>query len=219
MIKRGHLAAWLLRGVSSAFLAWRLLSLNRSYPASELVQAGFGAEAWTWEQVITQSLIFAMALIVLWGMCLQARRQPASASRTLLAVLVAAGSAIVFVLAGSLTIGQLMRVATAALGGCGCAVFLLRIKHGLEAAPGPWLAIWCGLMLLAFLFVEGGMTSAQVALLVVSFVAAHTALPHSLRWQIGFRTVACLLPLALTLAVNDFTSSPQDQNPYQDWSS
>ncbi len=95
MIKRGHLAAWLLRGVASAFLAWRLLSLNRSYPASELVQAGFGAEAWTWEQVITQSLIFAMALIVLWGMCLQARRQPASASRTLLAVLVAAGSAIV----------------------------------------------------------------------------------------------------------------------------
>ena len=142
----------------------------------------------------------------------------------LLVLLVATGAAAMLALSGSLTTGQLLDVVAAAMGGCGAAALLLRVESGPEAAPGPMIAAVGGLLMVAYLFVDG-VTPIRVALLVVSLAAALTVLPPSRRWQIGFCTAACLVPLviAVAMAASEFAAAPSapdlqpEANPYLNW--
>jgi len=223
--KRSQLAAWPMRAAASGFLGWRLLSLHKNYPTSELVQAGLNDSAWSWAQVTAAIAGIAATVLLLWRLSLAAKDQPAPVCRTLLTILVATGGAAMLALSGSLTIGQLMGVAAAALGGCGAAALLLRVGQGPEAAPAPLIAVMGGLWLLAYLFIEGGVTLTQVALLVASLAAALSALPLTKVWQIGFRSAACLVPLAIAVAMaaSDFAATqsiPETKpaaSPYQNW--
>jgi len=227
--KRGRVVAWPLRAAACAFLPWRLLSLHRDYPTSELVTAGLSEEAFSWADVFLGVSGFALGMLVLWRAALAAQDQAAPVCRSLLVMAVAIGLAVIVALSGSLTTGQLIGVVAAAVGGSGVAAVLLRICSGPEAASGPLLAAVGGLFLVAHLFIEGGIDPLVAALLGVSLVAALSGLPKSERvprcWQTTVRSAICLVPLvvAVALAGWDFAATqslsaaePQG-NPYLNW--
>lgn len=228
--KQGRVVSWFLQFAACAFLPWRLLSLHKDYPTSELVKAGFNESPWSWTDVIAMIAGTVVIGMVLWRASLAAKDQPLPVLRSTLVMFVAVGTAAMLALSGSLTMGQLLGVVAAAVGGCGMATLISKIGRGPEAAPGPMLAAIGGLLWLAYLFIDEGVSPARAALVVVSLGAALTALPRTERmsvgWQIGLRSLLCLVPLvaAVVLAGQDFAatqaapeSSPEEVNPYLNW--
>ena len=226
--KRGKRASWLpFTGVAS-FLTWRMLSLHKDYPTSELVVAGFNESPWTWTDVALMIVGATLVMLHLWGLAKAGERQSAPVMRSVLTMLVAVGGAAVLALSGSLTTGQLMGVVAASLGGSGLTAWILRIEAGPEAAPAlPQVAI-VGLLLVAALFIEEGITFSKAVLLIASLLMAMSVLPNRKKWQLGLRPIACLVPLAMVVAMAgmEFATSQipaesevptEEVNPYSNW--
>lgn len=223
--KLGALTAWALCAAAGAFTTWRLMSLHRDYPTSELVKAGFNESPWTWSLVGWTIVAVAVGLLIAWRITTSSRGAPASVWRSVLVTIIAVCAAAFLALTGSLTTGQLFGIMAGTIGGCGVAAWVAGVKSGPEAAPGPLLGLFLTLLMMALLYIEGGPSAGRLALVASSLVLALVWLPASKKWQIGVRTVICLAPvvIALVLAAQDFSAPettdevPDSDNPHLNW--
>lgn len=216
-----RLSAWVLRFALCAFLPWRLLAGSSYLPKRDSSSLGFDTGAWSSSTAVAWVGGIAGLLLVSWiaGYLQTGDKQPLGKLRSLLATLVALGSAITLALSGSIVYGQLAGLVAACLAGCGIASGL-RVELGPEAAAGPLVTAFGGTLVLAHFFSDLRLSGA-VLLLISATTAIGWLMPAqriSFRWQAALRCAACLLPLtiAIAMAASDYsaTQAEAQTNPY-----
>ena len=213
--------AWTLRVAWCLWLPWRLLAGSVYLPSTAEV-VGFDTGAWSTLEA-TAWLGGAGGLLALaWLALRHAPEQTLPRLRSSLATFVALGATATIALSGSLTIGQLMGVLTAALIGCGIAAGALRLESGPESAAGPLLAAYGGVLVIGrFLFdPELPLQHAGMLLLALVVAVGWIAPPKLLSARIHglLRIAICLTALVLTVipAARDFAAAQaeSESNPY-----
>lgn len=218
---KGAVLAWILRVAGCVVLPWRLLA-GSVYLPHEAQEVGFGSSCWSWLEAIAwlsgTSTLLLMAWMALW----YAPKQTLPRLRSSLATFVALGATATIALSGSLTMGQLLGVLTAALVGCGVAASALQLESGPESAAGPLLAAFGGVLVIARFLLDPELPLPYSIILLLALVAAvgwicpPSRLPG--RVHAAVRIALCLVALALTTvpAAQKFAASQAESetNPY-----
>jgi len=219
--KSGRVIAWLLAGMLCVLLPWRLLAGSAYLPSVSSVEASYdGAGAWSSFETMVWLGGIGATLFVFWFGAEFDGKSDAWRLRGLLAAVVALGAALTLAMSGSITYGQLLGVLTAALAGSWVVAVMLRLESGPEAAAGPLVAIFGGVLVLAHFYSELKLLSAGMLLFAMA-VAIGGWLPEaklSCRGKLALRCFLCLIPLAIvvTLAAMDFSATQAEvqRNPY-----
>lgn len=197
--------------------------------AQQLRAAGFGDDAITGSGAALVLAAIAAGLLAAWWLWRQAEGVGFARTRSLLSIVATTGAAATAALTGALVYGQALGVLAAALGGCAATAWFVGEKAGPEAARGPAILIFGGLVAAAACY--SALPPWQAAVLAAAFVLPVGWLPGSdgLRpaGQVALRTALCLLPLTLATwrAVDDFIANEQQQkqeqvdDPYSDYQS
>ncbi len=216
--KRGPALAWLLRAALCLFAPWRFFQGSAYLPLVALPDFGFETLEWSTTEAATQIGAIGAMLLFAWFALRVAKEPDGLRTRSALAVVVALGAAITVALSGSLLYGQLLGVLTAALAGTGLASAIVGTQRDPEAAAGPLVLAYGGLLLLANFYAE--LTTLHTALLLVAMLTAIGWLPRakklSPRAHAIIRTLLCLAALgtAVSLAAIDFAATQNATNPY-----
>jgi hypothetical protein len=202
--------------------------LWNKYRASEQLRAaGFADDAISPGGAALILAAVAAGLLAAWWLWRQAEGAPLARTRSLLAIIATTGAAATAALTGALVYGQALGVLAAALGGCAAAAWILGETSGPEAARGPTLVIFGGLVAAAACY--SALPPWQAAVLGAAMVLPVGWLPGADRMrplrQVVLRLALCLLPLTLVVwrAVDDFIANEQQQkqeqedDPYSDY--
>lgn len=211
--------AWVLRGVWCCLVPWRLLAGSVYLPRTE---SSFNTSAWsTWEAIAwLGGASVLLALVWLAMRWMPQRTLPRL--RSSLSTLVALGATATVTMSGSLTMGQLLGVLTATLVGCGVVAATFRLERGPEAAAGPLLAIYGGVLVIASFLLSPELPLFYTAMLLVALIAAVAWIdPPAWLSKRGYALVRigiCLTALALTVipAAREFAASQAESanDPY-----
>jgi hypothetical protein len=223
--KKAIVLSWVLRVGWCFWLPWRLLA-GSVYLPSAAEDLGFDTGAWSTSETAAWLGGVGGLLVLAWLALRQASTESLPRLRprlqSSLATFVALGATATITLSGSFTIGQLMGVLTATLVGCGIAAAALRLESGPEAAAGPLLASFAGVLVIArFLLVpELPLYYAGMLLLALVVAVGWIAPPKllSARFHSLVRIAVCVAVLALVVvpAARDFAASQavDESNPY-----
>jgi len=217
---RGSLLAWILRVALCVLLPWRMLDGSAYLPATTLLNTDFDIGAWSRSEAIGWLGGMGAVLLASWFAVRGCGEKSLSWLRFSLATFVALGGAATLAMSGSLSYGQLLGVLAATLVGCGLMTTILHLDSGPEAAAGPLLLAFGGVLVLAYFYSELKLLNAVLLLLAmiaaVGWVAGSQKL--SQRGHASLRCVICLTALAaaVSLAAMDFTASQAEtqNNPY-----
>jgi hypothetical protein len=219
--KREAGLAWVLRGIWCCLLPWRLLAGSVYLPPSEL-NVDFDTGAWsTLEAIAWLGGASALLAFVWLAMRLMPERM-LPRLRSSLTSLVALGATATISLSGSLTTGQLLGVLNATLVGCGIVAAALQLERGPEAAAGPLLAVYGGVLVIARFLLSPELPLFYTSMLLVALIAAVAWIDPpawlSKRGHALVRVVICLAALALTVipAAREFAASQAESanDPY-----
>lgn len=216
---------WALRAVLCAWLPWRLLA-GSVYLPKEQFDFGFETQAWSSAEAMVWIGCAAVFIGLFWLSAKFASENTLPRLRASLATLVAFGGTATIALSGSLTTGQLLGVLTAALVGCGMAAAAWRVEQGPEAAAGPLLVAFCGVLIIARFLLSPELGLATTLLLLAAIYPAigwiGPAGKPSIRWQFALRTLICLVAVGACIvpAAREFAASQAQEsaNPYQNYS-
>lgn len=212
---------WILRLAWCSFFPWRALA-GSVYLPETAPAANFDTGAWT----ITEACFWlggsSALLAICWWLL---RRMPAGSLprlRSTLTSLVALGAAATVAFSGSLTTGQLLGVLAAALVGCGMVAAVLRLERGPEAAAGPLVATYGGVLVIAAFLLSPELSRFATLMLLAALIAAVGWIdpPHWLsgRGLAAVRIAVCLAALAAAIipAARDFAHAQAESasNPY-----
>ena len=209
--KQGRVVAWVLRVALCVCLPWRLLAGSIYLPKATATANPFNTSAWSTVESISWLGGIATVLTCLWGLWL-ASRDHAPRVRSILTVLVLFAAAITLALSGSITYAQLLGALVATLTGCTIASSYWKLERGPDAAAGPILMAFGGVLVLAHFFAE--LKLLYAVLLVVAFAVAGSWFFPGKSWSTLLRCAICLVlvGLAVTLAGMDFAEA--QNNPY-----
>lgn len=211
MGKRGVWVGWLFRIGLCGLLPWRLLVGSAYLPRGN----SFGNDAWTTSEAVGWLTIIAVVLVGVWQFW-RTGRNDAPRIRSLLGALVACAAAATLALSGSLTYGQIVGVLTAALVGCGVASAFLKLDRGPDAAAGPLVIIFGGMIVLAHFFAE--LKLSYAAALIVAYALAGGRFFPKWRYANVVRGVCCIAVVGavVTMAAMDFAAAQAEaaDNPY-----
>jgi hypothetical protein len=211
--------AWVLRGVWCCFLPWRLLSGSVYLPRT---QSSFNTAAWSPLEAIAWLGGASVLLALIWLAIRLMPERTLPRLRSSLSTLVALGATATITLSGSLTTGQLLGVLTATLVGCGMVAAALRLERGPEAAAGPLLAVYGGVLVIARFLLSPELPLFYTSMLLVALITAVAWIDPpawlSKRGHALVRFVVCLAALALAVipAARDFVASQAESSndPY-----
>ncbi len=214
---RKAIAAWAGRTAACILLAWRMLSLHRDYPTSELVRAGLSDTPWTWPGVAGACAALAAVGVGVWQWMAASRSRPHAWVRAALVTAAAGGAAMTLALSGSLFYAQLLGALAAALGGAAVAMLATRTAGGPGLAPGPTLAAFGGLLMMAVLFTDDAMGIGPAAVLLAALALGAGPLPAKIPTRVAesLRVVACLALIGgvVGIAASRFAASIEPQEP------
>ncbi|TWU30238.1 hypothetical protein [Bythopirellula polymerisocia] len=213
--KQGRVTAWLLRVALCVFLPWRLLTGSVYLPNATAVPNPFDTGAWSTFKAICWLGGIAAMLTSLWGLFLAARDH-APRVRSILTAMVALAAAITLALSGSITYGQLMGVLVATLTGCAIASIYWKLERGPDAAAGPILMAFGGVLILAHFFAELKMLYALP--LVLAFTLAGGWFFPGKRWSNPLRCAVCLILIAVVVILAGIDFAEAQNNPYAGYS-
>lgn len=205
---------WAIAAPLCAAAPWWLLS-GKYRAAQQLRDAGFADDAITPAGAAIVLALIAAATLVAWALWQGAEGLPLPKTRTLLAILATVGAAATSALTGSLAYAQAFGVLAAALGGCAVAAWILGDKSGPEAARGPVLLLYGGLLALAVCY--SSMLPWHAGTLAAALALSVGWLPRAARWrptpQAAFRMALCLALLGVVIwrAGVAFAASQQQQ--------
>jgi hypothetical protein len=175
---------------------WLLLGKYRA--SQQLVEAGFAENAISRGAAAAVLAAIAVATLAIWVLWSAASSASLPKTRSLLAIIATVGAAMASVLTGSLVYGQAFGVLASALGGCAATAWLLGVAAGPEAARGPALLLFGGLLALAAVYSK--LPPWQAAALAAAFVLPVGWLPgRRPAVQASVRSVLCVVPLAVVL--------------------
>lgn len=195
--RRGPGIAWVLRVGLCVFVPWRLLAGSRYLPKIA-PPPDFDTGAWTLFEAGAWIGFLAAVLLVVWSF-VRAASTEVPKLRSSLAVLAALATSTTIALSGSLTYGQLMGVLVATLAGCALLSWYLKLDRGPDAAAGPLVIAFGGVLILAYFF--SSLNSLQAALLLVAFaVGAGWFFPQK-KWSTPARCAVCLISAAVAVAL------------------
>jgi hypothetical protein len=175
--------------------------------------AGNVAQRWTALERIAYLLLLAATLGLIWLLLGSTRDEDQPFVRTMLFVVVAAGTAVVVSLSGVLVYGEFSGAAAAAIAGTALGIILGagRISGvwrqslvGLSGAAGVVAFSLGGLIILGHFY--GSLSALNALLLFISLAAAGGPLPEVIQrgpeWRAAIiRAAASLVPLAVALVI------------------
>ncbi|MEM9352240.1 MAG: hypothetical protein AAGA92_04435 [Planctomycetota bacterium] len=215
-----RVGTWLGRAAVCGALAWRMLSLHRDYPTSELVRAGLSETPWSWTGIAVACAVLIAIGLCLWQMMASSRSRPHAWILAGLAAAAAGGAGATLALSGSLFYAQLLGALAATLGGTGVAMLATRTAGGPGSAAGPILAGFCGLLLMAVLFTDDAMGIASATVLLTALTLGTTALPAKIptRAAESVRAVVCLalIGAVVGIAASRFAASIEPVQPTEE---
>jgi hypothetical protein len=223
--KKAVILSWVLRVGWCFWLPWRLLA-GSVYLPSAAEDLGFDTGAWSTSETAAWLGGAGGLLVLAWLALRQAPTESLPRLRSSLATFVVLGATATITLSGSFTLGQLMGVLTATLVGCGIAAAALRLESGPEAAAGPLLASFAGVLVIARFLLVPELPLYYAGMLLLALVAAvgWIAPPKLLRARFHslLRIAVCVAALALVVvpAARDFAASQavDESNPYLNYS-
>jgi hypothetical protein len=206
--KNGSIAGWVLRFALCGFLPWRMLAGTKYLPKN-------GPPLWSMGEMIAWLGGAALAIFATW-LLVRAESTEKPKLRSALAAIVTLCGAITIAISGSITYAQLMGVLTATLTGCALGAWLLKVGRGPDAAAGPLVIAFGGILVLAHFIAEVKLL--YVVLLLVGFaVGAGWFFPRK-KWSTPARCMVCLLAIsvAVVMAGLDFAAAQAEaaNNPY-----
>ena len=206
---------WPLAVVTSLAAFWWLLA-GKYRAIQQLREAGFADEgAITPAGAAAVLVALVVALLAAWRLWRGAAEAPLVKTRSLLAIAAVVGAALAAALTGSLAYGQTFGVLAATLGGCAAAAWMLGVRAGPEAAPGPVLVSHAGLLSLAAAY--SSLPWMHAALLGVALVAAAGWLNGlgNVRpaWQIAARAAFSLALVGAVVGVAAAQFAENEQQP------
>lgn len=204
----GTIAGWILRIALCGFLPWRMLNGTKYLPKN-------GPLLWSTGEMIAWLGGTALAIFATWSL-VRAESTEKPKLRSVLAAIVALCGAITIAMSGSITYAQLMGVLTATLTGCALGAWLLKVGRGPDAAAGPLVISFGGILVLAHFIAEVKLL--YVVLLLVGFAIGTGWFFPGKKWSTPVRCAVCLLAIcaAVVMAGLDFASAQAEaaNNPY-----
>jgi hypothetical protein len=212
--KRGAIAGWILRAGLCVFLPWRILAGSK-YLSKVAPPANFDTGAWSTLEAVGWLGGAALVLLASWSL-VRAESTEQPKLRSILAVIAAFVASATIAMSGSITYGQLMGVLVASLTGCGLAAWWWKLGRGPDAAAGPIVIAFGGILVLAQFIAE--MKLLYTALLIVGFTVGAGWFFPGKRWSGYARVAVCLaaIGIAAGMAAADFAASQAEaaSNPY-----
>jgi hypothetical protein len=212
--KQGAMIGWVLRAVLCVFLPWRLLAGTKYLP-KVAPPPNFDTGAWSTMEAVLWLGGAAAGLLACWSL-VRAESTEQPKLRSVLAAITAFVASATIAMSGSITYGQLMGVLVATLTGCTLAARWWKLERGPDAAAGPIVIAFCGVLTLAHFFAELKLICA--ALLIVGFTVGAGWFFPGKRWSGYARVAVCLtaIGIAAGIAAADFAASQAEaaSNPY-----
>lgn len=212
--KGGAILGWILRAGLCVFVPWRML-WGTKYLPKVAPPPNFDTGAWEPLEGVLWIGGVAAALLAVWSL-VRAENTEAPRLRSVLAVLAAFAASTTVALSGSLTLGQLMGVLVATLAGCALVCWLLKVGRGPDAAAGPIVIAFGGVLVLAHFFAE---LKLLYAVLLLAGLAVGTGwfFPGK-KWSTPMQCVICVaaIGVAVGLAGMEFAAAQAEaaSNPY-----
>jgi len=200
--KLGPTAGWVLRFLICVATPWRLLA-GSSYLPAATIDLGFDTGAWSTLEATAWLSGSTLFLLAPWLWIRAVKTSESPRTRATLAVLVALVTAGTLAMSGSLLMGQLMGMVAATLAGCAIASSWTRLQRGPEAATGPLVIAFGGILITAFFFAALKLPNA--ILLMVAMAVAVGWMPRfgalSPWITIVARVAVCLVLLAIPITL------------------
>jgi hypothetical protein len=212
--KQGAMIGWVLRAVLCVFLPWRLLAGTKYLP-KVAPPPNFDTGAWSTMEAVLWLGGAAAGLLACWSL-VRAESTEQPKLRSVLAAIATFVASATIAMSGSITYGQVMGVVVATLTGCALAAWWWKLGRGTDAAAGPIVIAFCGVLTLAHFFAE--LKLLYAALLIVGFtVGAGWFFPNK-KWSTYARVAICLTAIGIAggMAAADFAASQAEaaSNPY-----
>lgn len=216
-----------LRLALCLLLPWLMLRGSVYLPQQQLAQQQFDFEfdtgAWSTSEAAAWLGPVGCLLLLLWSSARLVADESLCRLRASLTTLVSLAAAGTVALSGSLTTGQLLGTLTAGLVGCGITAAALRLPRGPEAAAGPIVAVFGGVLVIARFLLSPELAVASTLLLLLAMAGAIGWVGPvervSARVRFAMRTLLCVICLALVVvpAAKEFAASQstEESNPYQ----
>jgi hypothetical protein len=212
--KGGAILGWILRAGLCLFVPWRML-WGTKYLPKVAPPANFDTGAWGPLEAALWIGGAAAALLVVWSV-VRAENTESPRLRSVLAVLAAFAASTTVALSGSLTLGQLTGVLVATLAGCAIVAWWLKVGRGPDAAAGPIVIAFGGVLVLSHFFAELKLLYAGLLLMGLA-VGAGWFFPGK-TWSTPVRCVVCLaaIGVAVGMARMEFAAAQAEaaSNPY-----
>jgi hypothetical protein len=212
--KQGAIIGWILRVALCVFLPWRLLSGTKYLP-KVAPPPNFDTGAWSPMEAVLWLGGAAIVLLASWSL-VRADSTEQPKLRSVLAAIVAFVASATIAMSGSITYGQLMGVLVATLTGCALAAWWWKLSRGPDAAAGPIVIAFCGILTLAHFF--AGLKLTYAILLIVGFTVGAGWFFPGKKWSAYARIAICLAAIGIAggMAAADFAAAQAEaaSNPY-----
>jgi hypothetical protein len=212
--KQGAIIGWILRAALCVFLPWRLLAGTKYLP-KVAPPLNFDTGAWSPMEAVLWLGGAAIVLLASWSL-VRAESTEQPKQRSVLAAIVSFVASATIAMSGSITYGQLMGVLVATLTGCALAAWWWKLGRGPDAAAGPIVIAFCGVLTLAHFFAE--LKLLYAALLVVGFTVGAGWFFPGKQWSSYARVAVCVAAIVIAggMAAADFAAAQAEaaSNPY-----
>jgi hypothetical protein len=212
--KQGAIVGWVLRAALCVFLPWRLLAGSKYLP-KVAPPPNFDTGAWSSFEALLWIGGIAAAILAAWSL-VRAESTEQPKLRSVLATIAAFAASATIAMSGSITYGQSMGALVATLTGCGLVAWWRKLGRGPDAAAGPIVIAFCGILTLAHFFAE--LKLLYVAMLIVGFTAGAGCFFPGKHWSGYARVAVCLtaIGIAAGMAAADFAAAQAEaaSNPY-----
>lgn len=208
---RGAVVGWVLRLGLCVFVPWRLLWGSRFLP-KVAPPPNFDTGAWEPLEAVLWIGGWAGALLATWAV-VRAESTESPHLRSALATLAVFAASATVAMSGSLTYGQVAGVLVATVAGCALVTWLLKVGRGPDAAAGPIVIAFGGVVVLAHFFAE--LTLLHAVLLLAGLAIGGGWFFPGKKWSVPVRCLVCLLAIgcAVGTAGMEFIAA-QASNPY-----
>ena len=210
-----RIAAWVMRGLLCVGLPWRLLAGSSYLPSASAAPNPFNTSAWSTGEAVAWLGGIGASLCLVWATW-RAGRKETPRLRGVLVAIVCLAASLAMAMSGSLSYGQLFGVITAAATGGVLVAWLASLDRGPEAAAGPLILAFGGVIVLGHFFAELKLVNA--ILLITALAAAGGWCFPRLKHSAWLRGVLCLILVGIAVggAAADFRATQQEsaENPY-----
>lgn len=212
--KQGAIIGWVLRAALCIFLPWRLLAGTKYLPKIA-PPPNFDTGAWSTSETFLWIGGIAATVFAAWSL-VRAENTEQSKLRSVLAAITTFAASTTIAMSGSITYGQIMGVLVAALAGCALATWWWKLGRGPDAAAGPIVIVFCGVLILAHFFAE--LKLPYAVLLIVAFAVGAGWFFPGKKWSAYARVAVCLAAIGIAggMAAADFAAAQAEaaSNPY-----